>query len=249
MTTLRQIITDAFREGGIIAVGDVPEADSHVEALRRLENLISSIIGSELGEDLTDVTFGQHNVENVYGKGQDSSVEINQTYVPSNVRLIFNTNTANTVYLAPKPRDGARLAVVDNADNFATYNTIIDANSRSIEDAASVTLNTNGLVREWFYRADLSNWVRVTDLTAESESPFPSKYDDLLVTMLAVRLNPRYGAETSPEMMDTLTRLRRQFRAQYRQTRQVGVEEGLLRLGGRYGFYSSRDGAFDIGIG
>jgi hypothetical protein len=131
--------------------------------------------------------------------------------------------------LTPSPEDGCRFAVIDRAGNFETYPITIHGNGRNIEEASSVSLATNNLTREWFYRADLGNWVRVTDLTVNDESPFPEEFDDLLVIMLAFRLNPRYGAETRGETAEALNRARRQFRARYRQKTEVDVEDALIR--------------------
>lgn len=239
MTTLRQIITDSLRESGIISLGDEPEADSFQEGLRRLQVLIKSLVGHELGEPLKTLNYGRYNIEEPNAISRDVSSVINSSYVPANTRLIFNISAATTIDLPPNPKDGARIAVIDNAGNFGTYNVTLDGNGRKIEDSATVTLNTNGLTREWFYRADTGNWVRVQDLVAESESPFPQEFDDYLTILLAIRLNPRYNAETKPETLEMLNRAKRQFRARYKQETEMEVEEALLRLSNYYSMFSS----------
>lgn len=222
MTTLRQIIIDAMRESGTIAVGMTPDGEEHVEALRRLQTIISNLFGHELGEPLQSV-----NHEDIRDYDE----------VPVNLRLVFNNEGGQTILLKKNPRDGARLGVIDNAGNFATYNTVVKGNGRKIELADLITLNTNLVNREWFYRADLGNWARVTDLTASSENPFPKEFDDFLVTLLALRLNPRYGIETKQETVDVVRRMRSQFRARYRQVREEPVDEALTRLTSNRRYY------------
>lgn len=230
MSTIREIIIDAYRESGIVATGEEPDADQLDEALRRINVLYDSLFGNELGENLVVVNYGRNNITNSFGISEDISSEIDSTFIPTNLRLMLNIGEAGTLYLDPNPRDGARLGVIDSSGNLATYNLTINGNGRKIESAVSVTLNTNGLNREWFYRADLGNWTRVTDLLVGDTSPLPSEFDDLLSTMLAIRLNPRHGAETSNEMLETLKRARKMFRARYSQVTEQDSEMGLYRL-------------------
>ncbi len=230
MTTLRQIIIDAFREAGIVEVGGTPDADQHAEALDRLNRIIKSVYGKEFGEDYETLNYGIEGLTNVYGQASDESNFISSTYIPSNTRLVFNLSEATTLYLHPQPRDGARLAVIDNAGNFATYALTLNANGRLIESVASVALSTDSLIREWFYRADLGQWTRVTELVADDPMPFPEEFDDFFVTVLAFRLNPRYGAETGQELVSVMQDARRKFRARYRQKREMSVEDGIVLL-------------------
>lgn len=230
MSTIRQLIIDSYREAGIVATGEEPDADQLDEALRRLNVLYKSIFGNELGENLVVVNYGRDGLVNAFAIAEDVSSEIDSTFVPVNTRLILNIAEAGTLYLDPNPRDGARMGVIDNGNNLATYNVVIDGNGRKIEMVDTVTLNTNGVNREWFYRADLGSWTRKTDLLVGDPSPLPDEFDDLLISMLAVRINPRHGAETSNEMIETLKRARRMFRARYAQVTQQDSEMGLYRL-------------------
>lgn len=229
MTTIRQIVTDAFREANIVGTGETPEADEFDEAVRRLQNLYKSLFGYELGEPLLNIGYGLEGVDTPSYADEYSS-EIDSLYIPINVRLVFNIDAAASLKLHPNPRDGARLGIIDNQGNFATNNVTLDGNGRQIELASTVTLNTDSLNREWFYRADLGNWARVTDLDADAESPLPSEFDDFLITLLAFRINPRYAAGTSPEMTEVLKRARSQFRARYRQRMEMESELGLTKL-------------------
>lgn len=246
MTTLRQIITDAYRESGIIAVGTSPEAEEHEEGLRRLLVILRSLMGFEMGEGFQSFLYGTDNLS-AEGKSYDVSSYLQGRHIPGNARLVFNIDTAQTLYLDPRPQDGARLSIIDNAGTFDTANVTLDGNGHAIENSASVTLSTANLNREWFYRADLGTWVRVTELTANDESPFPTEFDDLLITMLAVRINPRYGASIIPETAAAMRRSKSQFQARYRQKQFVGSELALVRLPSNYRYRVQYGNEFDYG--
>lgn len=230
MTTIRTLITDALREGGIIALGETPTAAMSDEALRRVNTLFRSYLGNELGNDLVNVSYGQNGLTTPYAKATDASTTIDSSYVPENTNLLVNLSASKTVYLPPNPRDGARVAIADLSGNFNTFNLTVNANGRKIESGTTVVLNTASVVAEWFFRADLGKWVRVSALTLDDESPFPEQFDDFWSTSLALRLNPRYGQTLAPETAETLRRARSQFRARYRQSSQMDSEEALLRL-------------------
>lgn len=247
MTTIRTIITDAYGEAGIIADGADPSAEQLMKALRRVNALYDSFFGAELGENLTTVNYGTSGLVNAYAISEDASPDLDSTYVPTNIRLVLNNDAATTLYLDPNPNDGARFAVVDNAGNLATYNVTVNGNGRQIESTASVTLNTNSLNREWFYRADLGNWMRIADLTEDDESPLPSAFDDLLETALALRLNPAYGAQTSQEMVDVFSRMKSLFKARYSQHREVKSEDALVCLPTRRRYFRNAKTNFNLG--
>lgn len=233
-STNRQLISKALREAGIIEVGGTPDTANVTEALDLLQGLYSSFFGNELGENYTDINYGQSGLTNNYAKEIDKSSIIDSGYVPANVRVILNVPAAGTLYLDPSPMDGARLGVIDNAGNLATRNVTLNANGRKIESAATVVLSTNSLVRDWFYRADLGSWTKISDLLVDDPSPLPREFDDLFSTALAYRLNPRYGATTAPETSDVLKRAKKQFRNRYRQVSEKQVEEGLIRVPSNY---------------
>lgn len=230
MTTNRDIINDAYREAGITGLGETPDADMLAEALRRLNTLYKSLFGNELGDPLTSVNYGQQGLTNNFAKNEDRSSEINSTFVPSNSRIVLNIGAATTLFLPPNPRDGARFGVIDNAGNLATYNLTVDANGRKIESVNPIVLNTNSVNREWFYRADLGNWTRVIDIVVDDPAPLPIEFDDLLTTLLAIRVNPRHGATTADEMVQVMKRIGKLFKARYRQVSKQSSEPGLYRL-------------------
>lgn len=248
MTTIRQLITDALRESGVVAVGDSPEAEEHEEALRHMQRLLDSLFGSELGEHLQSINYGVAGLSNPSALFEDASMNIDSFHIPENVRLILNVDADKTLYLHPNPMDGARLGIIDNGGNLSSNNIVLNGNGRKIEDAASVTLSTDALAREWFYRADQGKWVRVTDVAAEDESPLPRAFDDLLTTLLAFRLNPRYGAESGASLVTTLAEMRKRFRARYRQEIEHESEIGLIYLpSNRYAYYTLTNNRFNRG--
>ena len=235
MTTIRQLVTDGYREGGILAVGVSPSGEEHEEGLRHLHRILRSLFGNEIGEPLRSYNYGSEGLLGS-GGGEDISGGIAANFIPSNIRLVCNNSEEETLYLDPSPDDGARIGIIDRAGNFSSNSIELDGNGRSIESLSSIVLSQDGVNREWFYRADLGGWLRVTDPGADEESPLPPEFDDLLTTLLAFRINPRYGAETSANLDMTMTMMRKRFRSRYRQGIEMPVEAGLLALtsGGLY---------------
>jgi hypothetical protein len=248
MTTISQIITDAYRESNLIAVGASPTTAEQTEALRLLNRVVISLFGNELGDPLKVLPLGKNNIQtptniNFYMD------DILQYYVPLNTRLQCNLEAETTVNLIPNPQDGSRFSVVDSSDNLATHNLVVYGNGRMIENATNIVLNTSGLSRDWFYRDDLGEWVRLTDLTLDGDSPFPPEFDDLLITSLALRLAPRQGADFGTPSQIFLTRMEKKFRARYKQTDTADSEEGLIRLASRKDWAYGSDGiSFDRGV-
>lgn len=229
-TPVLTIIIDAFRESGIVGVDEDPETSEITEGLRHLNRLVKTVFGNELGEPLRDINYGSAGLSNSFAIGQDRSSEINSAYVPASSRIVFNVSSPNTIYLNPNPRDGSRFAVRDNLNNFLTYPLTINANGRKIENSTTLTVNTNGANSQWFYRADLGMWIKVEDLAGNDDMPFPEEFDDFFITLLAIRLNPRYGAETNSNTVEVFRDMRRRLRARYSQPTEISTEDALLFL-------------------
>lgn len=247
MTLISTIISDAFREGNLTAVNTSPTSAEETEALRLLNRIISSMFGSEVGEDFVDVNLGKGNIDT--SKPVPPFLDDYPDYtVPVNSRLILNLTAATEVTLPSSPMNGAQFAVSDASNNLATYNLTVNGNGRMVEGATSLVLSTNGLDRSWFYRGDLADWKRLSDLLTSDESPFPSKYDDLLVIALALRINPRNGISLDPQSMTRYSKLRSQFLSEYRQQRQEGVDPALLRLNANKNVWYWGNNDFTSGI-
>lgn len=213
MTTLvSNIITDAYRETNLIPLGSSPSDNQVTEALTRLNVILSSVIGNQVGDYYDEL--------NIIGGTYDQSQYTNP-YVPNNTRLILRLSAATTLYLDPEPFEGERIAVIDVANNLATYPLTLDANGRNIEGASTLVLNTNGLTREWMYRADTGSWAKIGTVLSTDTMPFPQEFDDYFVTALAMRLNPRYGQSLAPETVELMKQAKAQIRSRYHAWKQV----------------------------
>jgi hypothetical protein len=224
------IITAAYRESNLIAIVSTPSTNEITEALARLNSLILSTVGNEAGGELHDITVG-----GAYDQSQFLS-----SWIPDNSRLILNLAAARSFFLHPHPYEGQRIAIADAGNNLSTRNLTLTGNGRTIEAASSVVLATNGLARQWLYRGDTGNWVKISSLASSDEMPLPEEFDDYFITMLALRINPRHGAKMSQESMAALTRQRDMIRARYRRPRaQQDLVTGLMGSSGVGAFGSN----------
>ncbi len=226
MTVASAIGFQALRESNIIGINATPTDPQAAEALSRLNNIVSSSLGWEVGEPLLDWPVGTVGVDPCNWPGW-SAYRWQRPH--PNVRLVVNHDSAETITLPAYPDDGARLALIDVGQNLATYPLTLNADGRRIEDQTSLTLNTNGESRTWLYRADLGNWIRTDTLLADSELPFPPEFDDAFITMLAMRLNPRYGRSIAQETVAAMERSVGQLRARYSQRVVTPADIGVLR--------------------
>lgn len=192
------------------------------EGLDILRSFIRSLYGYEVGEGFTETLLSDRKYYN------------NET--PSNHRVILDNTSAETVTLPEFPEDGARFAVLKRDSSLSAVNVTLDANGRTIEGATSKTLSDAYLAKEWFYRADLGDWILISSLDADSESPFPYEFDDFLILSLAVRISPSAGVSTAPETMEYLRQQKSKLRARYRQTKAANSPAALRT---RYSWFGS----------
>lgn len=219
MTTASTIITAAFRKSNLIAKVSTPDSTDAAEGLALLNPILLSAVGFEAGEDLADLNIG-----GTY----DQSSYCSQ-WIPANVRLVLNQTAARSLNLHPQPYEGQRLAVADAKANLGTYNLTLSGNGRTIEGATSLVMSVNSDNRQWLYRADTANWVKITSLASGDTMPFPVEFDTYFITRLAMELNPQYGGETAKETLDAMQRSERKLRARYRKPRpQQDMPSGLL---------------------
>jgi hypothetical protein len=231
MTLVSTIIRDAFRESNLIAIAADPTTAEQAEALRLLNRLILSVLGTEMGEQLSPIIIGRNNINRPQGFPWYEQVPDQvDWFVPANSRLFLNLTFPQTVYLDPNPEDGARFAYIDKSGNLNTYPLTINANGRTIDNSFTETDNTNNSVREYFFRADTGNWSVVTPLGLADEMPFPPEFDTLFIVDLAMRLNPRHAQEADTQSIAARNRAERNFKARYRQHREMGSELGLVLL-------------------
>lgn len=225
MTVISSIITDAFREGNILPLGKAPNTNQATEALRLINGLFSSVYGDEAGEGLVDWPLGNFGRESPAYDLAYTDQAIDHPTI--NRRLIAVNDEAKTVYLSLYPQDGARMGIADPFGRLATVPVILDANGRTIEGSASITLDVNGTFREWFYRADLGGWVRLSQLTDADEMPFPADFDNFFITLLAMRLNPRYGRTMDDQSALIYKSERRKFVARYLQSMPLEILDDI----------------------
>lgn len=219
MTIASKLIQSAYREGNLIPIGKTPTTDEIAEALDRLNNNIDCYFGTELGEKLEDwnvpskqrtAPISAHYPFTPFKDDKPNDVTL---YPPPNVRLIVHVTGPTRVYFQQQPEDGARMGFVDiGSTAFLT----VDGNGRLIEGDFDTDVDPPD-PREWFYRADLGNWVRRAPLALADESPFPGEFDDLLICDLAIRLSPRYGLDPRAATLKTSNDKLEQLKARYRQ--------------------------------
>jgi hypothetical protein len=250
MATLRKIITDAYRESGIIQKSSLPDADKMQEGLDKLITIIDNMFGYEVGSLYQDINYGDDGVTNGYSVDSNREVFIDTSYVRPSYRLLVNSTSAKTIFLDPNPYDGARVAVIDVGMNFTTAPITVNADTRKIEGGRTVTLNTDGQSASWFYRADLAEWVTMSPLTLDSSTPFPDQFDDFFAIKLAMRLHPRYLVQSAPETQIFYKEWKGKFKSRYTTTQEMNSETALYRLrGSRYLDYFIEDSALRFNRG
>lgn len=228
MTLASDIITRAYRTPNIIPLVSTANTNQQAEALPLLNEQILSALGFEAGSELSDLNIGGTYDQSAYCS----------TWVPCNARLVLNLGGETTLKLDPEPYEGQRLAIADASGNLATFNFILDGNGRTIEGASTLTLNTNGETRQWIYRADTANWVKITDLIASDTMPLPQEFDGFFVKRLAMELSPSYGQSLAQETIASLNRIEGKLRARYRKPRP--------RQDMPHGFLGTRRHSFDL---
>lgn len=257
MTTVTELITDAYRQGNLIALGTVPSAAQLAEGLRYLNRLVKSVFGNEAGENLQQFALGRGTIDRPSGYPWYGDVPPADWFVPNNTQLMCNLDNAATVYLHPLPVDGTRVGVNDLALNFSTNSLTLDGNGRRIDGGTSVLLNEDGIAKVWFYRDDLGEWLTVTPLDdLEGIFPFPEEFDMFFIGNLAMLLNPAYGAQIDQQTAQMFSRSKSQFQARYHGPIETPTELALIRLPwvardrvlrGTYGYYWDPNAAFRTG--
>ncbi len=229
MTITSQIIVDAFRQSNLLALGVSPTALQKEEALRYLSRIVKSVFGYEAGELLFPVSVGNKDIERPVEWVDYYQINDANSWFPKNGRAMLNLTETQDIYLTPVPDDGTRFAVLDVSGNLSQFPVTVYGNGANIEGLPAIGLNTDGLNQEWFYRADLGNWVKTIPLLENDIFPFPEEFDDFFITMLAMRLNPSYGSALDPQSQAALQRAKGQFSSRYVQAIPTPSELALLR--------------------
>lgn len=235
MTTATEIIQNAYREGNILPVGTSPGVNETTEALARLNNLIVAVFGTEMGENLVDwlVPSPQRTAPTAANFPQGPQTIFDDSgslagnsnavwpYPPKNSRIIYGS-VASTVYFPEAPDDGSRMAIVQGsgAGDSGTAGAVLtlDGNGRTIEGVNTQAYPSPVTGRSWFYRADLADWRALEPLEAADDMIFPPEFDDLWITMLAIRLAPRYGKVVAAETVAINKSMLSKFSNRYMQS-------------------------------
>lgn len=224
MTLVSDIIFSAYRDANNVSINATLSPAEQSQGLQRLQSLVASVFGNEAGENLRDWPLGN------YGRSSEFQFDASALWVNRpriQARLLATAEEARTVYLPESPDDGSRIGLIDPYARLATYPVTLNGNGRTIETAATLTLNTNSLSRIWFYRADLGNWARVTTLESTSEMPFPLEFDDYFIISLAMRLNPTFGRKLSEESAVRLRQQKSQLYARYTQNQPLDILDDI----------------------
>lgn len=249
-TPLLTIISDAYRESNITNINTVLTPAQQTEGFRLLLRIIGSVYGNEAGEHLQSYPVGRVSVTS---PGDFPPVHPEDLFFPLNIRIPLNLDIARTILLHPDPQDGSMFAVVD--ENSTVVDVTIDGNGRRIEDNPTYNFTTVHGHRAWFYDAVTGVWNVISPLTPDDVMPFPQKFDDMFVIMLATRLNPRYTTTLAAESVAALKDITKKFKSQYKQSIQQRSELALLltpgvrsQRGYYYGYgYGSTTDVFNSG--
>lgn len=227
MTLISSIIVDAYRESNMLPLGRNPTVNQATEALRLYNAILDAIYGGDAGERLEDWPLGTFDRDTTDYEFEIPYTDERLRHPPINQRLIAVNTEPLTIWFTVKPQDGSRMGIADPFSRLSAVPVTIDGNGRPIENAASILLNTNGLFREWIYRADLSRWLRITDMLATDENPFPKAYDTMFIVLLAMRLNPRYGRQIDAQSFKVFQKNQREFIARYLQSRPLEINDSI----------------------
>lgn len=235
MATIAQLITDAYQVNNLIGLTETPSAAEQDKALRMFNRIFRSALGYELGERLPSLNIGTNGVTKPASYYYtDNRYELFPPYfLPANYRFVLNLSEPITAYLPTDPEDGARIAVLDSFGNLSTNPITLAGNGRKIEGQTSVLLDTDNYSAEWFFRSDLGEWVKISNLAASDDFPLPTEYEEYFIMLLNIRLLAGENVNPAPEISPILSELRKKIRTNYRQTRTVKAEPALIRLTNR----------------
>lgn len=188
VTLVSTVVRDAFREAGLIGVGEYPTPNEEADAIRNLQSMILSLPGM--------VSWTEVEIEAAYTAGENERIRVITTdavtitvpeAVASSRRILWCCNQITLAcegYDDRAPMDGARVAIAD-----------------AYSDASAV----------YYYRADIAQWTPATDLTRDSEMPLNADMDRHLTAMLAATLSPDVAPSTSALVTEGNLRMQRRF--------------------------------------
>lgn len=237
MALVSQIITDAYQYNNLVALGVIPNAAEQAKGLRYLNRIFKGILGNELGYPLTTYKIGTNNISQP-DLFDDTFLATAPYRIPRNARVVLNLTSPTTAFLTPSPKDGDRLSIQDLSGNIATNPLTINGNGYRIQTSLSLTLNTNNLMADWFFRADKGDWYKISNLELTDAFPLPEEFEEYFITMLAIRLGASEGVELNSQLTVVLRDGSRKLRSRYNPSVEMSPEKGLLYTSGVFPYYS-----------
>lgn len=201
MATVNDLVRQAFRQENLKAVSQTISDAEMAEGVEIFNEIWENIIGSTLGEKLNDwpvpPSAAVSQAREFPLLPRDESLPYDTyAYPQQNYNIVSNLGGAQTVYLKQNPSDGARMGLVNIGPSYAVNPLTINANGRLIEGASSLVLDSfTATPIRWFYRADLSEWVRITEFTGTEDSPLPKQFNRFWRCAVAIDLCPRYNKD------------------------------------------------------
>jgi len=233
-TLVSEIVIQAFREGNFIAVGETTTAEELLEAVPRVNNLIASLLGIELGEAYRDFYVPQEHDpaaplrHPLTPTGQGLTSEEPWQFPPANSRLLVKVDEERVLYFPANPLDGSRMMYLDMG---CEADVTLNGNGRLIEGEPEIetVLEPEGEAdpvlfhrKKWLYRADMGDWIELKQpLLAGDTVPLPPEFDDLLVTGLAMRLAPRFQVQVDAIIAERFTDMLARLKKRYKQSERM----------------------------
>lgn len=190
MTAISTLISAAFRENNLIAVGTSPTAAEQTEALDVVNRLVQQMMSLEKSANFLD-----------YVADNTLSGTI-QLY--KHTRIVRNGANSVTLNFPNPVDDGARMQIIQGPTNTGVLT--LAGNGYTIDGSATfaTTNAVNVTPHIWFFRGDLGDWMTVAPQLVGDDFIFPPEFDDLFVTMISTRLAPRYNKAVTQQTMDVI---------------------------------------------
>lgn len=250
MTLISSIILDAYRESNIIPINVVPNDNQNTEALRLYNAILSGLFGTDVGEILRDWPLGN------LGRDPEDQCDVigpNSAWImrpPINTRLVAVNTSPISIDLTVRPQDGSRYGIIDPFGQLATNPVTLNGNGRTIDGAPTFVADENGFSNEWLYRADMGSWISIANKALTDQNPFPQKFDEMFIILLAIRLNPRYGRDLTDLSKSILTANRTAFIAQYINSQPLERDDSIAYpFMSRMGWWWGREFGSTTGFG
>lgn len=195
MATLTDLAARALGELSLVVAGETPATEDAATALSVVLDLMTLLPEVGAGRDMQDR-------------------EVTEACIAGEDQRVLCQVGGITVTTPYDPRDGARFAVLPIAGGTITvtpYRRTIEGGSVSL----SVTTAT-----VWYYRADQGDWVKVTALESDDDSPYPPWCDLPIVHLAAEELAAQYERPLPPALIIKIEASRSKLRGRFGRPRE-----------------------------